>query len=141
MIVGNVNTKREAVVQLAVLGENQQRQGIKAIIDTGYTGFLTLPSAIITTLELTWYMQQEGILGDGSLCIFNVYEASVIWDGQIRTIEINESEADPLVGMGLLEGYELKIQAVAGGLVTITALPSANLKQRGLTIAVRYRST
>lgn len=45
------------------------------------------------------------------------------WDGQIRTIETNESEADPLVGMGLLEGYELKIQAVAGGLVTITALP------------------
>lgn len=123
MIVGNVNTKREAVVQLAVFSENQQRQGIKAIIDTGYTGFLTLPSAIITTLSLTWYMQQEGILGDGSLCMFNVYEASVIWDGQIRTIEVNESEADPLVGMGLLEGYELKIQAVAGGLVTITALP------------------
>lgn len=123
MIVGNVNTKREAVVQLAVFGENQQRQGIKAIIDTGYTGFLTLPSAIITTLGLTWYMQQEGILGDGSLCMFNVYEASVIWDGQIRTIEVNESEADPLVGMGLLEGHELKIQAVAGGLVTITTLP------------------
>lgn len=122
MIIGNVNTKREAVVQLAVFGENQQRQEIKAIIDTGYTGFLTLPSTIITTLGLTWYMQQEGILGDGSLCVFNVYEASVIWDGQVRTIEINESEADPLVGMGLLEGYELKIQAVAGGSVTITAL-------------------
>jgi clan AA aspartic protease len=122
MIIGNVNMKREAVVQLAVFGENKQPQGIKAIIDTGYTGFLTLPSIIITTLGLTWYMQQEGILGDGSLCMFNVYEASVIWDGQTRTIEINESEADPLVGMGLLEGYELKIQAVAGGLVTITAL-------------------
>lgn len=123
MIIGNVNTKREAIVQLAVFGENQQRQGIRAIIDTGYTGFLTLPSTMITTLGLTWYMQQEGILGDGSLCMFNVYEASVIWDGQIKTIEINESEADPLVGMGLLEGYELKIQAVPGGLVTITALP------------------
>jgi clan AA aspartic protease len=122
MIVGNVNAKREAVVQLAVFGGNQQRQGIQAIIDTGYTGFLTLPSAIITTLGLTWYMQQEGMLGDGSLCMFNVYEASVVWDGQIRTIEINESEAEPLVGMGLLEGYELKIQAVAGGLVIITAL-------------------
>ena len=110
-------------MQLAVFGENQQLQGIKAIIDTGYTGFLTLPSTIITTLGLTWYMQQECILGDGSLRMFNVYETSVIWDGQIRTIEINESEAAPLVGMGLLEGYELKIQAIAGGSVTITALP------------------
>jgi predicted aspartyl protease len=67
-------------------------------------------------------MQQEGVLGDGSLCIFNVYEAFIIWDGQVRTIEINESNTDPLVGMGLLEGYELKIQAIADGLVTITAL-------------------
>ena len=122
MILGNVNVNREAIVQLAVLGENQQNQGIKAVIDTGYTGFLTLPSAVITTLDLTWYMQQEGVLGDGSMCTFNVYEALVVWDGQVRSVEINESEADPLVGMGLLEGYELKIQAVAGGLVTITAL-------------------
>ena len=123
MIIGNVNASREAIVQLAVFGENQQRQGIKAVTDTGYTGFLTLPSTIISTLNLPWYMQQEGVLGDGNLCLFNVYEASVIWDGQTRAVEINESEIDPLVGMGLLEGYELKIQGVAGGLVTITALP------------------
>jgi clan AA aspartic protease len=123
MIIGKVNQNREAIVQLAVLGESKQRQGIKAIIDTGYTGCLTLPSTVITSLGLTWYMQQEGLLGDGSICMFNVYEASVIWDGQVKEIEINDSEADPLVGMGLLEGYELKIQAVAGGSVTITALP------------------
>ncbi|HEY9628015.1 MAG TPA: hypothetical protein V6C84_11985 [Coleofasciculaceae cyanobacterium] len=118
-----MNANREAVIQLAVLGENQQKQGIRAIIDTGYTGFLTLPSAVILTLDLTWYMQQEGVLGDGSLCMFNVYEASVIWDGQVKSVEINESEADPLVGMGLLEGYELKIQGITGGRVTIAALP------------------
>ncbi|GAP95752.1 hypothetical protein NIES2104_22760 [Leptolyngbya sp. NIES-2104] len=54
--------------------------------------------------------------------MFNVYEGFVIWDGQIRTIEINESETDPLVGMALLEGYELNIQGVAGGEVTIRRL-------------------
>lgn len=123
MIIGNVNANREAIIQFAVLGTNQQRQGIKAVIDTAYTGFLTLPSTIIIALNLTWYMRQEGILGDGSVCMFDVYEASVIWDGQVRIIEVNESETDPLVGMGLLEGYELKIQGFAGGQVTITALP------------------
>lgn len=122
MIVGYVNSRREAIIQFAVLGESNQRQGVKAIIDTGYTGFLTLPSAIIATLELTWFMQEEGFLGDGSLCMFNVFEASVIWDGQVRPIEVNESETDPLVGMGLLEGYELNIQGFAGGVVTIKAL-------------------
>jgi clan AA aspartic protease len=122
MMMGSVNSRREAIIQFIVLGKNHQRQAIKAVIDTGYTGFLTLPSAIITTLGLTWYMQEEGILGDGSLCMFNVFEATVIWDGQIKSIEINESETDPLVGMGLLDGYELNIQGFAGGLVTIKPL-------------------
>ena len=122
MMMGSVNSHREAIIQFVVLGENHQRLAIKAVIDTGYTGFLTLPSAIITTLGLTWYMQEEGILGDGSLCMFNVFEATVIWDGQIKSIEINESETDPLVGMGLLDGYELNIQGFAGGLVTIKPL-------------------
>ncbi len=122
MMMGSVNSRREAIIQFAVLGENNQRQAIKAVIDTGYTGFLTLPSAIITRLGLTWYMQEEGILGDGSLCLFNVFEATVIWDGQIKSIEVNESETDPLVDMGLLEGYELNIQGIAGGLVTIKSL-------------------
>ena len=122
MMIGNVNSRREAIIQLAVLGENDQRQGIKAVIDTGYTGFLTLPSALIAKLGLTWFMQEEGTLGDGSLCMFNVFEAFIIWNGQIRAIEINESEAEPLVGMGLLEGYELNIQGLAGGTVTIKAL-------------------
>jgi Fe2+ transport system protein FeoA len=54
--------------------------------------------------------------------MFNVYEASVIWDGQVKIIEINESETDPLVGMGLIDGYELNIQGIADGLVTIKAL-------------------
>ncbi len=123
MMMGSVNSRREAVIQFVVLGENHQRQAIKAVIDTGYAGFLTLPSAIISKLGLTWYMQEEGILGDGSLFMFNVFEATVIWDGQIKSIEINESETDPLVGMGLLEGYELNIQGFAGGLVTIKPLP------------------
>lgn len=78
MISGSVNTQREAVIQLEILGDNQQRQTVQAVIDNGYTGFLTLPSSIIADLNLTWYMQQEGLLDDGSLHIFNVYEASVI---------------------------------------------------------------
>ena len=123
MMMGNINSRREAIIQFAVLGENNQRQAIKAVIDTGYTGFLTLPSAIITKLGLTWYMQEEGILGNGSLFLFNVFEASVIWDGQLKSIEVNDSETDPLVGMGLLEGYELNIQGFVGGLVTIKPLP------------------
>ncbi|ARI84201.1 hypothetical protein C789_170 [Microcystis aeruginosa FACHB-905 = DIANCHI905] len=46
----------------------------------------------------------------------------MIWDGQYREIYINESETVPLIGMQLLRGYDLRIQAIEGGLVTIEAL-------------------
>ena len=118
MILGFVHN-REAIVQLAVIGDQQQKQGIRAIIDTGFTGSLTLPPIVIADLELVWFTQQEGFLGDGSRRTFDVYRGAVIWDGQLRVIEINASDTAPLVGMALLEGFELRVQAYEGGSVAI----------------------
>jgi clan AA aspartic protease len=126
MIFGNVNGSREAIIPIVVIGDDRQLQNVKAVIDTGYTGCLTLPSNIISTLGLVCIAQQEGVLGNGETHLFDVYEGSVIWDGRVQTIEINQSESDPLIGMGLLEGYELCIESIAGGSVRIQALFSQN---------------
>jgi len=123
MILGNVNNNREAIVQIVIVGNNNKRQLVRAVIDTGFTASLTLPPGVILTLELVCFAQQEGVLGNGEVHLFDVYEGSIIWDGQVKTIEINESNSDPLIGMSLLEGYELRIESIAGGSVTIQALP------------------
>ena len=123
MITGAVNTKREAIIQIVVQGPNGQAREIDAVIDTGFTGFLTLPSALIVSLDLLWRGQAQAELGDGSLHQFDVYEATVIWDSQIRTVETDAADTMPLIGMALLYGYDLHIQAVEGGRVTIEALP------------------
>lgn len=52
-----------------------------------------------------------------------LYIAEVVWDGQYRTVDIIESETVPLIGMRLLRGYDLHIQAIEGGYVKIEALP------------------
>jgi clan AA aspartic protease len=104
---------------ICCIGNEQRNIGIRAVVDTGFTGALTLPQAMIDALDLTWYTQQEGILGDGSRCTFDVYSVTVIWDGHLKIVEVNASEAAPLVGMGLLEGYELQVQAIQGGTVRI----------------------
>jgi clan AA aspartic protease len=122
MIFGFVHN-REAIVQLAVIGDEARKQGIRAVIDTGFTGSLTLPPAVIADLDLTWFTQQEAFLGDGSRKTFDVYRGTVIWDGQLRVIEINASDTAPLVGMALLEGFELRVQAYEGG--TVAILPIA----------------
>ncbi|WP_231936163.1 hypothetical protein [Fischerella sp. NIES-3754] len=79
---------------------------------------------MITTLGLTWKRRGRAILADGSDCIFDVYEAVIVWDGQLLRIPIDEADSDPLVGMSLMEGYELTIQAVAGGTVVLKKLPT-----------------
>jgi predicted aspartyl protease len=54
MITGMVNANREATIRLVVSGPSGQQQEIEAIIDTGFTGFLTLPPALIQALGLAW---------------------------------------------------------------------------------------
>ena len=61
-------------------------------------------------------------MGDGSEVTFEVYAARIIWDGEYRDIPVNEAQTDPLIGMSLLYGYDLRIQAVEGGSVTIEIL-------------------
>lgn len=122
MMQGVVNLNCEATMPLVVSNENRQTQLIDAVIDTGYTGFLSLPREIIVLLNLPWTGIDRGTLGDGSEATFEVYAAKVIWDGEYRNVPVNEAETDPLIGMSLLYGYDLQIQAVEGGRVRIEAL-------------------
>ena len=85
----------------------------------GFTGFLSLPFSTISSLGLPWIFRDVGALGDGSEVIFDMYRATVIWDGQLRVVDVAESDADPLVGMGLLYGFKIEIEAIEGGMVTM----------------------
>ena len=124
MMHGVVNLSREATLSLVISNTNRQTRLIDAVIDTGYTGYLSLPREIIVDLNLSWTGVDRGTLGDGSEVTFEVYAATVIWDGQYRNIPVNEAETDPLVGMSLLYGYDLCIRAVEGGTVTIKPVES-----------------
>ena len=88
MITGSVNADFEAIVTLSVCSAKGTVHTQDAIIHTGFDGWLSLPPASIAQLNLRWKRRGRAILGDGSECIFNVYEAVVLWDGSY-TISIN----------------------------------------------------
>jgi clan AA aspartic protease len=121
MITGTVNN-REARIPLSLRGPQEREQEIEAVVDTGYTASLSLPPAQIAALGLDWQGFGRGTLADGSECLFDVYEAEVVWDGQVRRLLVDEAETDPLVGMALLSGYELKMEVCSQGKVEITPL-------------------
>lgn len=128
MMQGVVNPSCEATISLVIGNKNRQTKLIDAVIDTGYTGFLSLPREIIVALDLPWTGNDRGTLADGSEITFDVYAATVIWDGEYRNIPINEAETDPLLGMNLLYGYDLQIQAVEGGRVIIKSLKDGGIR-------------
>lgn len=122
MMLGIVNENCEAIIRIAVGNVSGPKQMVEAVIDTGFTGFLSLPPSIIASLGLPWSFRDTGTLGDGSEVIFDMYTATVIWDGQTQVVDVALAEADPLVGMSLLYGFKVQIEAVEGGTVTIEAL-------------------
>ncbi len=122
MIVGHVNSDREAIVSLIVQGPGGQKRQVEAVVDTGFTGLLTLPSEVIAELDLPLRAQGRAVLGDGREITYDMFDASVIWDGRAYQIDVDAADTVPLVGMGLLENRELCIQVVRGGAVSIRPL-------------------
>jgi clan AA aspartic protease len=121
MIVGVVRG-REPLIRLTVRSWRGHRQEIEAVVDSGYTGWLTLPPEVITALNLRWRTLGRGVLADGSVSTFDVNHARVEWDGRVRPVFVDEFDATPLIGMAMLRGYEYKMQVRARGQVTIKRL-------------------
>jgi hypothetical protein len=64
------------------------------------------------------------MLAEGSFAWLGVYLASVDWDGNLVDITVLEAGGGPLVGMSLLSGFALYLEAVDGGSVEISRLPA-----------------
>lgn len=73
MMFGVVNNNCEATIKIAVGGIGLPKVTVDAVIDTGFTSFLSLPPSLISDFALPWYYRDIGTLGDGSEAIFEIY--------------------------------------------------------------------
>ena len=121
MIEGVVNANLEAVVTLPLQDTSGRMQEVEAVVDTGFNGYLALPPMLIEDLELPVVGDGEAVLADGSEAAFDVYDITVLWDGQPMYVETGAVGVDPLIGMALLDGHNLNIDVENGGRVLIQA--------------------
>ena len=121
MIEGTVNAAYEAVVSLPLRGPSGQARDVDAVVDTGFTRFLTLPPAMIAELGLGFRGVNRVILADGSETTLEVYGVTVVWDGQLREVVAYASDTTPLIGMSLLHRHNLNVDVEDGGRVLIQA--------------------
>ena len=121
MIEGSVNASLESVVALDLRGPTGQARYVDAVVDTGFSRFLTLPPSVVRELGLPFAGARLVILADGSEVALEAYAATVLWDGRPREIVAYAADTTPLVGMSMLEGHSLYVEVEDGGRVAIEA--------------------
>ncbi len=121
MIEGFVNANHEAVVSLSLQGPEGQSREVEAVIDTGYSGYLTLPPSLVAELGLPYVFSSSATLADDTEVAFPVHRVTALWDGRQRHFETDAVGTTPLIGMALLDGHDLSVQVRDGGRVVIEA--------------------
>ena len=109
----------EPRLTVSVMDAGGELQQFEVVLDTGFTGWLMLPEVEIARLGLTNRGERQGILASGNAEDFAYYQTSVLWHGRLRTIEVFQSIDQPLLGMELLEGSRVAVDAWDGGGVII----------------------
>ena len=122
MIEGTVDAALEARVTLAVSGTAERSSRVDALVDTGYSGHITLPPEVVNDLGLVRVGRTTLELANGDKERVGTYIASVDWSGTERSIVVHEIESEPLVGMQLLEDHRLQIDVERGGRVLVEPL-------------------
>ena len=125
MTPGSINFSRQAIMPVAVLNNNdRQFVQIHAIIDTGFSGHLQLPSDEIARLNLLPAGTIRTELADGSAVESRLYQATVLWFGNRISVEVLAAEVSiRLIGAKLLWGSVTHIEWEFGGRVSVEPIP------------------
>jgi clan AA aspartic protease len=122
MITGEVTADSEAVVTVRIYNANGQEAQITAVIDTGFTDYLTLPPEVVDALGLPFVNTIRLYLAGNVEAVFDMHTVTVDWDGVKREMLAYKADGAPLIGMALLRGFRLTVDGLDGGPVTIARL-------------------
>ena len=123
-MLGRVNSRLEATLQVELGSPNGQLQLVTLVIDTGFNGHLALPEALVASLGLPLLAAADATLADGREVPVSLFAGVVSWDGVRRDVIAVQTEGGMLLGMALLEGSRLRIDVASGGEVLVDRLPS-----------------
>ena len=119
MIRGRVSQALDPLITIEVRDADGGLEPLEVILDTGFTGHLTLPRDSIQRLRLTYSGRRTVILASGQMIGIDAYTAVVSWGGQHRDVVVLESISESLVGMSLLQGSRVTLDIRVGGVVLV----------------------
>ena len=116
---------RHALLPVVFLLPGRPELSLEFVIDTGFTGGLTLPPAAVAALGLPYSHTNVIRLADNSPLDVDVYTANIRWEGSDRLVRVLATGRRPLLGTDLLDDYDLYVRFREGGPLTITAIDDA----------------
>ncbi len=117
MMTGSVS-KQQAIMPVKILRPDGSQLSIEFVVDTGFIGFLTLPPGAVVALGFPFLFDLPINLADDSNSRAAVHEAEIEWHGEKQTVWVLATGRRPLLGMSLLQGSEIIMQCVEGGIVS-----------------------
>ena len=123
MIRGTVTANREPVVRLRVRGPGGAVADVDLVVDTGFTGALVLPAAVVAARGLPWRSGGTAVLADGSTRQTDYYEAELEWGPVWLPVLAMSVGPESLLGMRSLAGHRLAVEGSPGGSVEIVPWP------------------
>lgn len=122
MIFGTVNARLESVIPVTVFASGGPPREVQAVVDTGYSGVLSLPPEIVENLQLMFDRPGKAVLANGVEHECRVYWGFVNWHGQQWFKPIHCIPGTPLIGTAFLRGSQFSAEFLPGGQVHVERL-------------------
>ncbi len=122
MHYGVVNESLESIVSLSISRDDGFQETFDFIVDTGLSEEMVLPQLVVDRLGLIRYDPIMIATGDGRAQFVDRYIARILWHDQPREVLAASMGSEFLIGMSLLRGSNLSVDAVPGGVVAISEL-------------------
>ncbi len=114
MISGQVSIRRdasqlEARITIDIAGDDRIFRSVEVLIDTGFTGALSLPESAAHELGLSSARAERVTLADGRSIRANVHAGRILWHGQPLDVRVQTLGSYPMIGTALLANCRLTI--------------------------------
>ena len=115
VMTGQASYRLELFFTITFLGLDSESYDFPAILDTGFTGMLTIPPSLIQILNPVEEDPVTITLGDGTERLMPCFTVPLLWEGQRREVQALEAEGLPLIGVRLLKGMVAVLHLSDGG--------------------------
>ena len=121
MMIGSVRDLH-ALLPVIICPPEKPNITIEFVIDTGFTGLMTLPSEIVSSLKLPYMNRISAQLADASFVDIPYYSANIIWNDEEKEVRVLATGERPLLGTSLLDANALWAEFQEEGKVIINEI-------------------